>query len=223
MYLKDQIEQLFGHGACGDGLFYRFPGGLRFELSESGTSMEMVLAALWKAKAIFEFTFSQSDVILVCLRQFMGTNPYSLRPALRELEIADISIPASREYWLEPIAPEDRFDENMEEWFAYLAFELPVAKLEPLIWCAVATDFPQLHPNPHCSVYVLDIEQRLLAHPYDDRGMDIIGPNTQRLSELYVQFNSMLLDYDRATMDKSFKATNSQAHEKPSSTTASTP
>ncbi|BEV73735.1 MULTISPECIES: DUF3885 domain-containing protein [unclassified Paludibacterium] len=213
MSLKDQIEKTFGHEACSDGLFYRFPGGLRFELSESGTSMEMVLGALWKAKAIFEFTFTPSNEVLVCLRRFMGESPYSLRSALRELEIADISIPANREYWLESIAPKDRFDENTEEWYAYLAFELPVAKLEPLIWCAVATDFPQLHPNPHCSVYVIDIKQRLLAHPYDDRGMDIIGPNTQRLSELYAQFNSMLLDYDRSTMDKSFKTTNNQKHE----------
>ena len=41
-------------------------------------------------------------------------------------------------------------------------------------------------------------------HPYDDRGMDVIGPNHALLADLYHRFNERLLDYDRARMDGFF-------------------
>lgn len=52
MHLKNQIDQIFSLDACGDVLLYRFPGGLRFESSESGTPLEQVLTPLRKATAI---------------------------------------------------------------------------------------------------------------------------------------------------------------------------
>ncbi|MHC8338757.1 DUF3885 domain-containing protein [Pseudomonas sp. HLT2-19-2] len=39
---------------------------------------------------------------------------------------------------------------------------------------------------------------------YDDRGMDVVGPNKDLLSQLYRQHHTYLLDYDRHTMDTTF-------------------
>ena len=44
----------------------------------------------------------------------------------------------------------------------------------------------------------------ILACPYDSRGMDLLGPNTERLGQLYTQFDAWLLDYDRPRMAEMF-------------------
>ena len=205
MSRRNLIAQAFGPGACGDALFHEAPGGLRFEMSEGGAPLDQVLTALRKAAEILEFVFRGREVILICLRRHMGTGPFSLRRPLRELALAGISIPEQREIWVESVPPDDRWDEDVEEWDAFVAFEFPMARLQSLLWCAFATDFGSFRPNPHCSFYLMDIERRLLAHPYDDRGMDIIGANHELLSQVYFRFNAMLLGHDRATMDKTFK------------------
>ena len=85
-----------------------------------------------------------------------------------------------------------------------MAFELPLAKLQNLLWCALAGDFGPLHPNPHCLVYLLNIEKEIIIHPYDDRGMDIIGGNFSELRDLYKKYNSWLLGYDLEVMNTTF-------------------
>lgn len=45
-----------------------------------------------------------------------------------------------------------------------------------------------------------------MVFPYDDRGMDVAGPNKDLLSQLYHQHNIYLLDYDRCAMDNTFAA-----------------
>jgi len=44
-----------------------------------------------------------------------------------------------------------------------------------------------------------------LAHPYDDRGMDIIGNNKQRLQELYRKYNKYLLKCNVDEMKKHYQ------------------
>jgi hypothetical protein len=198
------IAQIFGPDAFGDALFYRIPGGLRFEMSEGGAPLEQALTALRKATEILDFIFSGQENVLICLRRFIGTNPFSVRNSLRELAGAGAVIPRKRDFWLEEVPIEDRWKENVTDWNAFVVFELPATRMQSLLWCAFTTDFPALKPNPRCSVYFIDIERKLLVHPYDDRGMDIVGLNTDLLSQLYVQFNQILLEYDRSTMDSTF-------------------
>ncbi len=37
----------------------------------------------------------------------------------------------------------------------------------------------------------------MLVHPYDDRGMDVVGPNHALLADLYARFDAYLSDSDR--------------------------
>ncbi|MFZ6798287.1 DUF3885 domain-containing protein [Undibacterium sp. Di24W] len=203
--ISRSIEDIFGIQVCGDALFYAHPDGLRFELSEGGEPLEQVLTALRKASLICEDLFDAVDSLTVCLRRFAGNDKFALRKVLRELKNAGIAIPEEREIWFDPVPFEDRFDEDIEEWWISLAFQLPTTKLQSLFWCAFTVDFPSLHPNPRCDIYIFNFKDRVLVHPYDDRGMDIIGPNKEFLRKLYVKHNSLLLDYDRARMSKSFE------------------
>lgn len=204
MSYRNLISHTFGTEACSDALFYRIPGGLRFELSEGGEELDQVLTALRKATGVLEYAFLGTETIVVCLRRWMGTSPFALRRSLRELATAGITIPSRREYWLDAVPMDDRSDIEVEEWNAVVAFEFPVARLQSLLWCAFATDFRPFRPNPHCSIYLMDLERGILVHPYDDRGMDVVGPNQELLFDLYGRFNLMLLDYDRPTMDATF-------------------
>jgi hypothetical protein len=55
-------------------------------------------------------------------------------------------------------------------------------------------------------VYLFNIPEQIMVLPYDDRGMDVAGPNRPLLKELYEAFSHYLLDYDRAAMDAVFRA-----------------
>jgi hypothetical protein len=201
MTYKEIIRELTETGSYRHALFYNFPGGLRFELSEGGSAFDQVLTALRKSTAICEDGLGQ-DKIIVHLQRFVFSTRFELRESLRELDIAGVSIPALRSVWVE-INEDDDFGEG--QW-VNCVFEVPTSKLQNLLWCALATDFRRIHPNPHCLIYLVNPENGILIHPYDDRGMDIICRFAAPLKALYEKYNAWLLDYDRPDMDRTFSS-----------------
>ncbi|ACT06307.1 hypothetical protein Dd1591_1445 [Dickeya chrysanthemi Ech1591] len=103
------------------------------------------------------------------------------------------------EYWQEPV--EQTGDDELEQgvWH-HIAFRLQPEMLSSALWCALATDFPSIQPNPRALVYLVNEKHRVALFPYDDRGMDVIGDNHSLLSDLYQRFNHYLLEYDRPLM-----------------------
>ena len=105
--------------------------------------------------------------ILVHLQAFASASRFSFREMLREmpreLRLAGIVIPNVRDVWV------DQPDDYGAGHWVSCAFEVPVTKLQNLLWCAVATDFGSLHPNPHCRVYLLNSRKGIVCQPYDDR------------------------------------------------------
>lgn len=201
MDLKRKIEEIVG-SPYRFALFYNFPGGLRFGLSEGngGSPLDEVLTALRKATAICEEVFGEKDKILVHLQAFAPASRFGLRKMIRELHAGGIVIPQVRDIWVE--AEED---EGESFYWLSCAFEVPRAKLQNLLWCAIAADFgPAVRPNPRCRVYLLNPNKGIVAHPYDDRGMDVISRRTSALAGLYEKHNDLLLDYDREAMRQTF-------------------
>ena len=96
---------------------------------------------------------------------------------------------------------------SVEDWGdaerVFVAFRVDRDRIRRLLWGALAADLC-IRPRLLCEVYLADVERGVLAHPYDDRGMDVIGPDKALLKELYDRFNAYLLDYDRARMDARF-------------------
>ncbi len=204
MNLQWAIDRIFEGKAFTRPLFYSLPGGLRFSLSETGSSIEQFLLALRKAAAICSDLFPEEGTLVVCLRVHSGTNSFPHRALLQELRSAGIGIPKTRHLWHEPVHRGDWFDEDVEEHWINLAFEAPLSLLQTFLWCALAKDLGIIRPRPRCMFYLFNLKERVMAFPYDDRGMDIAGPNKHLLSTLYHKHHEYLLEYDRGVMDDSF-------------------
>jgi hypothetical protein len=123
---------------------------------------------------------------------------------LSQLHAAGISFPHSRCLWIEQVLDEDIGEEDKLFWLN-VAFEAPISLLQNLLWCALTVDFGSIRPRPRCDVYLFSLEDRVMVFPYDDRGMDVVGPNHTLLAKLYQKHNQYLLDYDRHNMAGNFE------------------
>lgn len=54
------------------------------------------------------------------------------------------------------------------------------------------------------SIYLFDIENHVVLHPYDDRGLDIVAYDKNTLTPIYNKLYKWILDYDRIQVDKIF-------------------
>jgi hypothetical protein len=202
MNFKSVIQEIVGR-PYRFALFYNIPGGLRFSLSEGDSPLDQVLTALRKATIVCDDVFRGEDKILVHLETFAPASRFGLRKMLRELCIAGIVVPKPRDVWIERADETD--DENENTYWVSCAFEVPAAKLPNLLWCAVTADFgSSLRPNPRCRVYLLNLDKGIVAHPYDDRGMDVISRRSSALAGLYERHKDLLLEYDMDAMRARF-------------------
>jgi hypothetical protein len=208
MRLRSEIESIFEGKAFLRPLFYSYPGGLRFELSEGSSAIEQFLLALRKATTICADIFPVGKPITVCLRAFGKPNLFAYRKLLSELRAAGISIPRSRCLWLVAPSPDDDFDDEDDIFWLHIAFEAPASLLQNLLWSAFATDFGSIRPRPRCNIYLFNLSDKVMVWPYDDRGMDVVGPNHLLLSQIYSKHSQYLLDYDRQTMAATFEPSN---------------
>lgn len=192
MTLLQSIQQTFGPDALEPPLFYRHSPALRFELAGGETRVAQFLQAINRARAILEAAFAGAQHVTLVLIVFGDESTEELWQPLREsLCAVGLSAPAQPpEHCRLP------FDETKQVQFA---LELPVSNIPEVLWSLFL-------PELAARVNFAAPELGLLACPYDDRGMDITGPNTERLARLYHQFNAWLLDYDRARMAEMFSA-----------------
>lgn len=200
MAFKTQVQTIVG-GIYRYALFYNFPGGLRFELSAGDSPLDQALSALRKATAVCEDVFAGEDCMLVHLSTHAPASRFGLRKMLFELKAAGIVVPGEREVWFDVEEPEDDGD-NLH---LHCAFEVPVAKLQNLLWCAITLDLWPLSPRPCCKVYLLNRSKGIVAHAYDDRGMDVIARDAAVLTGLYQQHHALLFDYDIDAMRLTFE------------------
>lgn len=54
------------------------------------------------------------------------------------------------------------------------------------------------------SIFLFDIENHVILHLYDDRGLDIVAYDKNTLTPIYNKLNTWILDYDRKQIDKIF-------------------
>ncbi len=205
MKIRDQIQKMFDGKAFERPLFYCHEGGLRFELSEGGHFINQFLTAHRKALEICNGIFQAGEMVQVCIKFFGGKSLLSELSIVKALKVAGIFPDTPKEHWTE-FDPEWEGDEDYKNIFwHFIAFKMPHSALTNLLWCALATDFGNIEPNPKVMVYLFNFERKIMVWPYDDRGMDVVGKNTAILSNLYSIFNHYLLDYDRKIMDETFK------------------
>ncbi|WP_269532848.1 DUF3885 domain-containing protein [Chitinimonas sp. BJYL2] len=186
-------------------LFYSYPNGLRFELSENGSFIDMFLCAMQKAQVIIRDIFPDESKITVCLRFWSSGSRAEFKRIAKELNSLELKVPTQREIWAELNDDRDYDDEDGESYWINIAFHANPDQLSKLLWCALAVDLGSIRPKLGCLVYFINLESELAAFPYDDRGMDVIGNSLEKLLFLYQKHNNYLLDHDREQMCDQFK------------------
>ena len=174
-----------------------------FELSTSGAFVEQFYVALHKAEKIAEQVFEGCDPIWACVALTGSRRFISCREKYRDLRNAQVDGIRSAEYWVEkvPANPCVPVEDPWEEHRYFVLFPLRRTQLRLVLWGALAQDLG-IRPRVIGEHYLVNEAEGLVAHPYDDRGLDVVGPNSNRLGQLYRQFGDHLLEYDRSEMDR---------------------
>jgi Domain of unknown function (DUF3885) len=201
--MQQAIADIFGSNAFGHALFYSHPHGLRFKLSEAiePNYIHMFLQAYQKAETITDFIFANAKNLHVAV----GFYSYAEDDFLDNLEVFEsiascqLTIPDAGSTWV--YATEEGIDEGQIR--NTILFEIDRRSIAQFLWGALAQDIG-IHPSLTCDVYLFDLELGILAHPCDDRGMDVIGNNLGILRSAYSKFDRYLLDYDREIMHSRF-------------------
>ena len=161
--------------------------------------------ALQKATTVLDDVFAKSDHVVLCLETRVEQSIFSCREMLIGLREAQICIPADRTFWTRSVPQDDWAYELEPEYSVALAFTLPRTLMKNVLWCALALDLG-IRPRLACSVYLLNLRTGIAVFPYDDPGMDIVGPNAVVLKELFTRHHGLLLPYDLAAMEATFGA-----------------
>jgi hypothetical protein len=198
---QSKISQVFGDKVFEGGIFYLYPRSLRVELSGSRPYIKMFLRAYERSKAILDFGLGDLQTIAVCLSFYGGGSLVSNLSVFRSLRSCGITIPKTAEIWQR--REKHVFDEDWDLIRTFICFEIEYSDIDLFLWGLLANELG-IRPRNICRLYLFDLHRQILFHPYDDRGMDIIGNNLTLLEQIYLKFNDWLLDYDRQIMDKYF-------------------
>ena len=168
-------------------LFYTYPFGLRFELGLDALDDDDAYfrSCYTRGQRICDTVFSPDDEVLLI---FDGTPDRELKEALKHLRMQRV-----RAKWL-PHFPEDEWDGDYFYRYLYAgpASEFPFSALleRAFSW--------------KYGIYFYNRTKKLLFHPYDSRGADLIGPDADTLRPFYESLRDLLLDWDREEMARKF-------------------
>ncbi len=198
------------HNPDWDTAFRNSPHRLRFELggevfSNVAQPVPRFLQALDRSRSISRAVFRTSRKVFAVVGFAADPKLDFYAPvddasdALRLMGFHDHALAEWRGAVNEADADEDRVE------FLWKSFDLSQAltSREILLWCNLTYEMA-IEPKLPMISYLVDFESGILLHVYDDRGMDVIATNASTLLPIYQEFDSWLLDYDRARMSKIF-------------------
>lgn len=183
-------------------LYYTYPWGLRFELGvfDLDDTAEYVQSAKDRGRRIWDAVFAPGDEVLVI---FNTTPDTKLKQELKCCQMQRL-----RARLICPIPGEDEADEEPSYFYRHLyrasAGEIPFGTiLERIVEENTVTGGAWRYGS---AVYFYNRTKKLLFHPYDDRGADLIGPDRESLRPYYRGLNELLLDWNREDMDRKWKS-----------------
>lgn len=195
--LKEEIEATLGTHALDIPLSYKNKKYLGFELNQGGSNINMFNSAFERAQEILDHAFENSKHLIV-VGSYFGYSQKKLRHSvIRSFKNCGVTITKPYEYWSVKVDPDEPSCRT------FIAFKIKPEQLKEILWGVLAIEIG-IRPRLACLVHIAAPEVGILAHPYDDRGMTIIGSNTTRLKSLYSEFNPWLLNYRRQEMDENF-------------------
>lgn len=187
--LLERVWETFGLDALGHAVFYQHAPALRFELSDGDTALDRFSQAYDRARAITAHAFEKSGPVTVVLASYVVDGKPLHRRVLQAARTCGVEVPLHRDFALQ--SPDVGSDAPTR---SLIAFEVAREVLPRLLWGALAQDLG-VRPRLLGDLYLADPTGGVLLHPYDDRGMDIIGVHC-RLAVLEQEFRPWLLAYD---------------------------
>ena len=162
MEYRKNVESIFGRHAFDHALFYEYDKALRFELSISGSAVEMFTTAWEKAKELLSGIFCEDDVIYACW-SFYGSGSYlASLSSFREIRDCGIVVPKLNESWSVVEDDDDYFRH-------FLLFKISMPVVKNVLWGALAQDLG-IRPRIVGKMHLVNLNKKVLIHPYDDRG-----------------------------------------------------
>ena len=190
MLTPDEIDREFGPKWCESALSYSYPRALLFELGTGCHPIERFLSAHKRASAVLQDAFRGASDLHVAVQIYLESEApgvAALLSAFRQIQDCGLPIPMR-----ETIRTSQSSYDN-EKWYCISVMPLQERDVPRALWAALGHDF-RIEPRLEASVYLMSRDKGILAHPYDDRGMDLIGPNTTRLKEIYNAHRAWLLE-----------------------------
>lgn len=193
---QKEILEMFGDKALGNALFYTCEIGLRFELSGNEPYIDMFCKAMDRSREILNFLFSEEEQLLFVLSYFGSTDFEKEGKIFHSIRNCGIILPKALEV-------NSCIEEDSQR--VFILFEAKKDILQRLLWGIFANELG-IEPKLLCQSYIISSKLGVLIHPYDDRGMDVIGINKLLLKQLFLRFNHYLSDYDRKSMELFFNS-----------------
>ncbi|GAB3227853.1 hypothetical protein GCM10027346_11680 [Hymenobacter seoulensis] len=182
-------------------LFHNWPIYLRFDLQDDAlaTSDDAYFQeVVRRASLLFQAVFAPTDSVLV-VYQYSRYKRHRLRNSnflIQQLSVRKADVHFQRIVYPHFFAP--------HQWsrahFVTSASQIPHAA----ILAAIANQDFCRTPALHGQVFFLNQRTGLAFHMYDDRGLDILGPDAESLLHLYEAYNELILDYDRTRITALF-------------------
>lgn len=188
-----QALEIFGRSAFGHNLFANNASAIRFELALGESRIERFDTALHRASTVAEDLFGASERLCICL-MYYGASFVGAKSSFQSLKECEVAI--NRPYEIDRQQIDDELGGETQ---TRVFFESDFSSAYRMIWGTIAQELG-VRPSLEFNLYVFDPNLRVLMHPYDDRGMDILGPNRERMSEIYANYSDWLLDYNIAEM-----------------------
>ena len=205
--IKDQFIERFGFemfgGMTGPS---RIQSSLRFELGVGRDSLTYMITALRRFNTIIDDLGFKDRTIGVAAYAYMAAPnelcrvepPHQqLMPFARAIDTL-----GGMRFCRSEFLSSKYFDQRTPDFDDELAVHFGTCSFDDgrfLAWLMrhLIRDYAG-HDTPLLMLF--DLELGVMVNPYDDRGMDVFGPNRELLSELYKKRNGWLLDYDRERM-----------------------
>lgn len=204
--LKEQIQEeleLLGLNSLKHPIFYNCHYVIRFEIGfgdvynkDMTPRKEYVENALIRAMTIYNNGVKSPAILM-----------WEVYPQSEE-EKSDFNILFSRK--IIPISPYEEFSQ-------YIDIDNYIVEQTRLYWDIKKSKVPMDKvfreiilgdlggsEEFNSSIYLFQIENHVMLHLYDDRGLDIVGYDRNTLIPIYQELNKWILDYDHKQIDKIF-------------------
>ena len=191
-------------------IFYECPVSLRFEtgdpdleifLTEKKLNPKYLRSALWRTSFLYEKAAPFDTLLWVLYRTpDVDSNVDEIIDRFCRL----CHLPSPAEVYQQEVTT--AAEEPMTRILLFWDMEDTPLKIQPLFEEIVHSDFKGLGFRELSSaIFFFNTTRHLLFHPYDDRGLDIVGKSPEDIRYLYEDCRNWLLEYDMERMQNTFE------------------